>query len=84
MLKIGDKITVRHSRQLAKSGNAILVNKSGEVTKVIYSNGRLLGAYADIKIMRRLKNYYIPSESIEGPESINRVRTLSILKTTVL
>ena len=84
MLKIGDKITIRHSIQLAKKGNSMLVNKSGVVTKVICSNGKLLGAFADIKVMRRVKNYYIPSESIEGPESINRVRTLSILKTTVL
>lgn len=84
MLKAGDKITVRNSKQLAQKGLNLLTNRTGVVTKTLVSQGRILGAYADIKVMRRVKNYYIPIESIEGPDSVNRVRTLSLLKATVL
>lgn len=84
MLQIGDKITVRSSTGLMKKGLNVLINKTGVVTRTLYSQGRLLGAYADIKVMRRVRNYYIPIESIEGPDSINRMRTIGILKTTVL
>lgn len=84
MLRIGDKITIRNSKNLAKKGLNVLVDKTGTVTKIINSQGRLLGVYADIKVMRRIRNHYIPIESIEGPDSINRVRTLSIIKATIL
>ena len=84
MIKIGDKITIRNSKNLARNGLNVLVNKTGVVTKVLNSQGRLLGVYADVKVMRRVRNYYVPIESIEGPDSINRVRSLSILKSTVL
>lgn len=84
MIKIGDKITIRNSKNLARKGLNSLVNKTGIVTRILNSQGRLLGVYADVKVMRRLKNYYIPIESIEGPDAINRVRTLSIIKATIL
>lgn len=84
MLKKGDKITIRSSRPLIDKGLGNLVNKTGVITKVLNSQGRLLGVYADVKVVRKIRNYYIPAESIEGPDSINRVRTLSILKSTIL
>jgi len=84
MIRIGDKITIRNSKNLARHGSNSLVNKTGVVTRILNSQGRLLGVYADVKVMRRVRNYYIPVESIEGPDSINRVRTLSILKSTIL
>ena len=84
MIKIGDKITIRNSKILAQNELNSLVNKTGVVTKILNSQGRLLGVYADVKVMRRVRNYYIPVESIEGPDSINRVRSLSILKSTIL
>ena len=84
MLKIGDKITIRSSKNLARNGLNILVNKTGTITRILNSQGRLLGVYADVKVMRKIRNYYVPIESIEGPDSINRIRTLSILKSTVL
>lgn len=84
MIKIGDKITVRNSKELARKGLNVLVNKTGMVTKVLKSQGGVIGVYADVKVMRRVRNYYIPIESIEGPDSINRVRSLSILKSTIL
>ena len=84
MIKIGDKITIRNSKELARKELNVLVNKTGVITKILISQGRILGVYADVKVMRRVRNYYIPVESIEGPDSINRVRSLSILKSTIL
>lgn len=84
MLKVGDKITIRYSKKLAQEGNNLLTNRIGIVSSLRMSNGNLIGVYADVKVMRRMRNYYIPLASIEGPEDINRIRTLSILKSTIL
>lgn len=84
MLKVGDKITIRYSKKLAQDGNNLLTNRTGIVSALRISNGNLVGVYADVKVMRRIRNYYIPLASIEGPEDINRIRTLSILKSTIL
>ena len=84
MIKIGDKVTIRNSKELSRKGLNVLVNKTGVVTKILKSQGMILGVYADVKVMRRVRNYFVPIDSIEGPDSINRVRSLSILKSTVL
>lgn len=84
MLKVGDKITIRYSKKLAQDGNNLLTNRMGVVSALKMSNGNLVGVYADVKVMKRMRNYYIPLASIEGPEDINRIRTLSILKSTIL
>lgn len=83
-LAIGDKITIRQSKQLSKSGGDMLVNKTGVVTRLLKIGKNLIGVYADIKVMRRIKNYYIPACSIKGPGEVNKIRTLSILKSTIL
>ena len=84
MLKIGDKITIRNSKSLAKKNLNVLVNKTGTITRILNSQGKLLGVYADVKVMRKIRNDYIPVESIEGPDSINRIRTQSIIQATIL
>ena len=84
MLKIGDKITIRSSKNLTRKGLNVLINKTGTITRILNSQGRLLGVYADVKVMRKIRNYYIPIESIEGPDSINRIRTQSIIQSTIL
>lgn len=84
ILKIGDKITIRYSKKLAQNGNNLLTNRTGTVTRVLMTSGNVIGAYVDVKVMRRIRNYYIPINSIEGPDSVNKVRTLSILKSTIL
>ena len=83
-LKIGDEITIRYSKKLEQNGNSLLTNRTGVVTKVITSGGNLTGAYVDVKVMRRVRNYYIPVSSIEGSDMVNKMRTLSILKSTKL
>ena len=84
MLKVGDKITIRYSKKLAQDGNSLLTNRMGVVSALKMSGGNLIGVHADVMVMRRIRNYYIPLASIEGPEDINRIRTLSILKSTIL
>lgn len=83
-LKPGDQITIRYSKKLEQNGNNLLINKLGMITRVVSQNGNISGAYVDVKVMRRTRNYYIPINSIEGPDEINRIRNLGILKTIVL
>ncbi len=84
VLKVGDQITIRYSKKLEQNGNALLTNRTGVVTRVLTSGGNLTGAYVDVKVMRRIRNYYIPICSIEGSDMVNKMRTLSILKSTKL
>lgn len=83
-LKVGDRVTIRYSKKLEQNGNCLLTNRTGIVTRILFTGGNLTGAYVDVKVMRRVRNYYIPISSIEGPDLINKMRTLSILKSTVL
>ena len=83
-LKIGDEITIRYSKRLEQSGNSLLTNRTGVVTRVLTSGGNLTGAYVDVKVMRRIRNYYIPASSIEGSDIVNKTKTLSILKSIKL
>lgn len=83
-LKPGDQITIRYSKKLEQSGNNLLINRLGEITRVVTVNGNVTGAYVDVKVMRRIRNYYIPISSIEGPDEINKIRNLGILKSIVL
>lgn len=83
-LMVGDKITIRYSKQLDKNGNSFLVNKIGIITKLMRIGKNIIGVYADVNVMRRMRNYYVPICSIEGPDEIDKTRTLSILKSTIL
>ena len=83
-LKVGDRVTIRYSKKLEQNGNSLLTNRTGIVTRILFTGGNLTGAYVDVNVMRRVRNYYIPISSIEGPYLINKKRTLSILKSTVL
>lgn len=80
-LIVGDKIYIRNSKLLK---NESLVNKQGVVTRLLTIRGEIVGAYIDVKIMRKVKNFYIPINSIEGVDKINKTRTLGILKSTIL
>lgn len=83
-LKIGDQITIRYSTKLQQNGNGFLANKTGTITRILFSNENIIGAYVDVQVMRRTRNYYIPISSIDGSAFINRIRTLSILKSIKL
>lgn len=83
-LKVGDQITIRYSKKLEQNGNSLLTNRTGTVTRILFTGGNLTGVYVDVKVMRRIRNFYIPISSVEGPDIINKMRTLSILKSTIL
>lgn len=83
-LLVGDSVTIRYSKKLEQNGNSLLTNRSGVVTRVHVSSGKIVGAYVDVKVMRRVRNYYVPLCSIEGPDEINRLRNMAILKSTIL
>lgn len=84
MLRIGDKITIKKSNQLTQSGNGFLVNKKAVITQLALHGGSVGGVYADVKIMRKTRNFYIPLKSVESLEDVNKVRVQCILKSTVL
>ncbi len=83
-IKVGDQITIRYSKKLEQNGNGLLANRTGVITRIHYTGSNLSGVYVDVKVMRRVRNFYIPICSIEGPDTINKMRTLSILKSTIL
>ena len=83
-LKVGDQITIRYSKKLEQNGNSLLTNRTGTITRILFTGGNLIGVYVDVKVMRRIRNFYIPISSVEGPDIINKMRTLSILKSTIL
>lgn len=79
MLRPGERIAIKPSKQLENAGCKSLVNKTGVITRVV-SNG----VYADVKILRRVRNYFIPMKSVESSEEVNKARVHSLLKATVL
>lgn len=83
-LRVGDKVTIRYSKKLEHNGLNMLINKVGVVTKIFMSGGKVTGACVDVYAMRKTRNYHIPINSIEGPDKINKFRTLAILKSTML
>lgn len=83
-MNVGDKITIRYSKKLERHGNAGIANKTGVITRVFAPGGRVMGAYVDVCVARKVKNYYVPASSIEGPDEIGKVCVLSILKSAVI
>lgn len=84
MLQPGDPISIRYSDKLVDAGNELLVNKTGTITALKHSYGKIVGVYADVRVFRKLKNYYIPIISVEGPDDISRYKSLKLLKQTIL
>ena len=50
-LKIGDQITIRYSKKLEQNGNSLLTNRTGVVTRILYTGGNLTGAYVDVRTL---------------------------------
>lgn len=83
-LNKGDKVTVIYSKELERAAQTVLVGRLGHVTGIVEDCGVIKGAYIDIMVMRRIRNYFVPINSIDGSEDINKIRTLDILKSTIL
>ena len=84
MLKVGDTITIRYSKKLAQDGHGFLANKTAVVLSIRAVGDKISGVQAWVNSVRRNKSYYIPISSIEGPDDINRMRALSLLRSTTL
>lgn len=85
-MKPGDFVKIKYSSKLLQLGLCELVNRFGQVTKIVRDkHDRVAGAFI-IPNTGRLKNdeWYIPVQSIESVETLNRIRNKGILKQTVL
>lgn len=84
MLNEGDQIKIRYSRKLAQIGNGNLVNRKAIVKRVVHTGNSISGAIVDVKMSRTLKSKLVPIESIEGAEAVDKMRTLGLLKTSIV
>lgn len=85
-LQYGEKVKIKYSRALLELGLCELVTRKATVEKpVLNSRGKLRGAFV-IPASGRLKGeeWYIPIQSIECFSSIEQMRTLGIIKKTIM
>lgn len=82
----GEIVKIKYSKALLQLGLCELVNRKAQVTKVVYNKrNKERGAFL-IPQSGRLKGeeWFIPIQSIESDETINRLRNKGILKSTIL
>lgn len=82
----GEIVKIKYSKALLQLGLCELVSRKAQVTKVVYNKrNKERGAFL-IPQSGRLKGeeWFIPIQSIESAETINRLRNKGILKSTIL
>ena len=83
MLKNGDVVVVKcvdiRFKALEKYNK-----RRGVVSKIVCSEGRPIAAYVTFKKLKSTKMVLIPIRFLEGISTIDHIRTLNILKHTVL
>ena len=84
MLKEGEIVIVRGTKDLSTMRLDKLNKRRGTVDKVVYSEGRPIAAYVIFKKHRKVNKVLVPINSLEGVTTVNRIRTLNILKHTVI
>lgn len=84
MLKKGESVTVRSSKYLSAMRLEKLKKRRGVVDKVICSEGRPIAAYVLFKKHKTVSKVLVPISSLEGVSNVNRIRTLNILRHTIL
>lgn len=86
MLKKGDVVKIRYSKELEEIKLGKLVNHKAIVTLPVYNDkGKCRGAYVIPRIgFLRKEEWYIPIKSIESDDTINSFRALDIIKKTIL
>jgi len=84
MLKQGDSVVVRSSKALNSLHLGRYNKKRGVVKKVVCSEGKPIAAYVTFKKVKEDVTILIPIKSLEGISTVNHIRTLNILKQTVL
>lgn len=58
--------------------------RRGVIDRVVCSEGRPIAAYVTFKKSRGTVTILIPIKSIEGVSTVNHVRTLNLLRQTIL
>ena len=84
MLKEGETVVIRGTRDLTTMRLDKLNRKRGVVSKIVYSEGRAIAAYILFKKHRSFSKILVPIDSLEGVSTINHIRTLNILKHTTI
>ncbi len=84
MLKEGESVVIRSTKDLNTMRLDKLNRKRGVVDKVVYSDGRPIAAYVLLKRHKTVNKVLIPISSLEGVSTVNRIRTLNILKYTII
>ena len=84
MLKEGESVVIRSTKDLNTMRLNKLNRKRGVVDKVVYSDGRPIAAYVLFKRHKTVNKVLIPISSLEGVSTVNRIRTLNILKYTII
>jgi len=82
MLKEGETVIVRGTKDLNTMRLDKLNRKRGVVDKVVYSDGRPIAAYVKFKKHRTTSKVLVPIGSLEGVSTVHHIRTLNILKNT--
>jgi hypothetical protein len=82
MLKDGDEIKIVYSTKLADMQLIPLVGQRAIILKVVRRK-RNSGAYVQItKGKNHGEEWFIPQPSIQTPETLNKLRTLGLIKST--
>lgn len=86
MIQQGEIVKIKYSKALLELGLCELVTREAQVTKVLYNRRKKeRGAYL-IPQSGRLKGeeWFIPIQSIESIDRINKLRNCLILNSTLL
>lgn len=84
MLKRGDSVVIRGSRDLDRLKLSKLNKMKGRVCKVVYSEGKPIAAYVTFNRDKSRRMTLVPIKSLECTAMVNQIRTKNILKNTVL
>lgn len=84
MLTKGERVVIRNTKDLSAMRLEKLNRKRGIVDKVVYSEGRPIAAYVLFKRHKTVSKVLMPISSLEGVSTVNRLRTLNILKHTAI
>ena len=84
MLKEGEAVVVRGTKDLSTMRLDKLNRRRGVVDKVVCSDGRPIAAYVIFKKHKTTNRVLVPIGSLEGVSTVNHIRTLNILKRTII
>ncbi len=84
MLRVGETVVVRGTKDLGAAHLDKFNRKRGIVDKIVCSEGRPIAAYVTFKKNKSVNKVLMPIGSLEGISTVHHVRTLNILRHTML